>query len=142
MTDAPQVTYGQDVALSLPTPESEERMPVRRTDWKRLRKFAETLDRPMACASNYVSFFAGAALALFLAFIQWLVSYDESAEAGWTWVAPGLMWGFIACAVLACIIFFMSRSIEEDSQNRVELFCQDMDEIEGHHPPAVHDPGP
>src|SRR5687768_18422845 len=77
--------------LSLPSREAEERMPIRRSEWHRLRKQAENLTHPVPNASHWVAFSLGVAITAFFAWVPWRAVYDNLTDAEqlrWAWVSP------------------------------------------------------
>lgn len=131
-----------NAALSMPLPESEERMAIRRSDWSRLRREAEEMVNPIPNASQWGFFTAGSAIALLVAWLPWQAAFDAMQppqRMKWAWVTPALLIGTCAFVVLTAFCIWIDKKVRAHLRSQNRLFCDDMDAIESVHPPGGMD---
>ncbi len=92
---------------------------------------------PMPNASEWGAFFLDLCLSALLGWIPWVASYDQmndSQQQKWAWVTPAFLLFALFAAALAVSLFVLSRRVRRHLKARNEVFCDDMDAIEGMHP--------
>jgi hypothetical protein len=126
----PPSTVLQEARVAWATPQSEEIIPLKRREWRRIRQRVQRLKNPVENASNWAATFFGVAVAAAFSIIP-LSSATEKPDP---WVIPVylVITGF--SLLFAGFALWVHGKMKSRRGNDVEDICKDMDSIEELHP--------
>lgn len=117
--------------LSLPR-KREEYLPVRESDWKRLRSKVDSLQRKRRDWAALAWAAIGVAVGAGFTILTWLPAYaelDSTAQLAFAWVTPALIAGLLTSAVLAIVGFVSAHWLAIDERASAKELASDMDAI-------------
>lgn len=121
---------------SLTVPAQEEALPVRRTDWERIRSRVNSIGQPTRYASNLAWTMVGVAVAALLAWLPWQATYGQlpsRTRLNYDWISPTLVVGAIAAVIVAVLAFASARTTKRlEGENAVSIVA-DMDSLHQPH---------
>ena len=115
----------REVPVSIPSPDSERRMEIRRADWDRLKRRLSRLSHPIPKLHLVYSVLLGIASTASLSIIP--LSKSQGLPV---WVIP-LYWCVTIFAFICAIVFiFIDRKVQSATSSGASDIEEDMEEIE------------
>lgn len=121
-----EINIQSDTPLALPSREAEERLAMRRSDWRRVRKRVERLCHPTLTESTWTATCIATGVTSLLALVP-IVGATSSADP---WVIPTVVVVSVGSFVLALLIQRLPKELAGSRLQEIKDICQEMDEIE------------
>jgi hypothetical protein len=120
-----QINWNQSTQIAVPTPTTEARLAIRRSDWNRIRRNVLRLKEPQLNLPVWYSIFFGFAASSLVSIAPIAVTKDLPA-----WVLPSYVFATLFSLILGTILARLNKHLNQQRQSEVENLDADMDEIQ------------
>lgn len=112
--------------LSIPRPESERRIPIRRVDWLRMKRNIDEAEKPTPRLIELSSVFFGTAATSGV----YILSSFIASEAIWTKIFIIFCIVFFTSLICGLVFFFLDRKLHKFKKTELRNIVEEMDEID------------
>jgi hypothetical protein len=120
-----QINWNQSTPIAVPTPTTEARFAIRRSDWNRIRRGLLRCKEPEFNFSVWYSIFFGGAVSAGASIIPIGATKDLP-----VWVLPLYICGTGALTLLGAVFLLVDRYLKQQRRSQIEELDIDMHEIE------------
>ncbi|MHB1908287.1 MAG: hypothetical protein ACYCQJ_05365 [Nitrososphaerales archaeon] len=119
------ITYNLPIRILTLSAKSEERFPVRKTDWHAIRRRISSIDHSPDPLQIIYSILFGSAITLPFSILSLITSRGVA-----PWIIPAYVSGFFALLSVGIICLVLSRRYGKNATSLANDVCSDMDNIE------------
>jgi len=123
--DQTSVNWNRAESISVPAPDREGRLAVRRADWDRIKRSLANCTRKPSLLPVWYSILFGVSGSAGLTIVPLLVTKDLPA-----WVLPAYIIATLASGLMAWILVRLDKERETTSGSEIALIQSDMKDVE------------